>query len=263
MELWLFALKAAERVHNNFYLDSSGHSPLEKFTRITTLQDTKHEHPLFCAIYALDSRLQGSLGGLPKWEPRSRLGVSLGHSPDHASNVALVLDPRTRLVSPQYHVVFDDSFSTVDHLKNNTTPPNWEDLCHNHTEFFVDNFNEATLLGEINSALGDPSGVTPSSSNSDNMLSAPSTSLDNVSSDSASNNNLSEGDIMQADQLQSASSEGDFILEPENYNINPINPEGDSPHNINVPEEDSSCNMHICSLSCTSMHTCAQRYYWI
>ena len=72
------------------------------------------------------------------------------------------------------------------------------------------------------------------------MLSSPSTSLYNVSSDSASNNNLSEGDIMQADQLQSASSEGDFILEPENYDINPINPEGDSLHNINVPEEDSS-----------------------
>ena len=132
----------------------------------------------------------------------------------------------------------------MDHLKNNTTPPNWKDLCHNHTKFIVDNFNEATLLGEINSALGDPSGATPSSSNPDNMLSAPSTSIDNVTSDSASNNNLSGGDIMQVDQLQSASSEEDYILEPENYDINPINPEGAFFHNINVSEVDSS-NIHL------------------
>ena len=134
--------------------------------------------------------------------------------------MALALDPRTKLVSPQYHVVFDDSFSTVDHLKNNTTPPNWEDLCCNHTEFFVDNFNEATLLGEINSALGDTPGIATAPSTSDNMLSAPPTDL-------ASTNNLSEGDL-EVDQLKLDSSEGDLILEPENHDINPILPEGDT-----------------------------------
>lgn len=124
MELWPFGLKASERVHNDFVLDFSGHFHNKKFTPISTHQDIKDEHPLFCPVYALVCLFQGSLGGLSKWEPWSFLRIYLGHSPDHASNVALVLDPRTKLVSPQYHVVFDDAFLTIDHLKNNTTPPN-------------------------------------------------------------------------------------------------------------------------------------------
>ncbi|KAL7463024.1 hypothetical protein ACHAXS_005996 [Conticribra weissflogii] len=54
--------------------------------------------------------------GAPKWEPRARLGIYVGRSPNHAGSVALVLNPKTGLVSPQYHVVFDDDFTTVPHL---------------------------------------------------------------------------------------------------------------------------------------------------
>ena len=46
----------------------------------------------------------------PKWEPRSRIDIYLGHSPFHAGSVALVFNPLTRRVSPQYHVVFDSIF---------------------------------------------------------------------------------------------------------------------------------------------------------
>ena len=48
--------------------------------------------------------------GPSKWEQRARIGIYLGHSPFHAGSVALVLNPRTGLVSPQFHVVFDDNF---------------------------------------------------------------------------------------------------------------------------------------------------------
>jgi len=37
----------------------------------------------------------------------------VGHSLQHAGNVPLVYNPATTHVSPQYHVTFDDSFSTV------------------------------------------------------------------------------------------------------------------------------------------------------
>ena len=68
----------------------------------------------FCPVYVLDSRAQSAGGpGLPKWEPRCRIGVYLGHSPFHAGSVALVFNPTTGLVSTQFHVVFDESFSTV------------------------------------------------------------------------------------------------------------------------------------------------------
>ena len=95
----------------------------------------KKFHTLFCPIYVLDSRLQSAGGaGPPKWEPRSRIGVYLGHSPFHAGSVALVLNPTTGRVSPQYHVVFDDDFSTVPYMEAGTIPPNWEDLVTYSTE---------------------------------------------------------------------------------------------------------------------------------
>ena len=44
--------------------------------------------------------------------------VYVGGSPDHVSDVALVLNPRIGLILPHYHVIFDDTFSTLCHLKS-------------------------------------------------------------------------------------------------------------------------------------------------
>ena len=68
-------------------------------------------HTFECPCYILDSRLQTNPKGVPKWEPRERLGIYLGRSPAHAANVALVLNPNTGLVYPQFHVVFDENFT--------------------------------------------------------------------------------------------------------------------------------------------------------
>ena len=65
----------------------------------------------------MDARLQSDPTGVPKWQPCVRVRIYLGRSPAHASNVALVLNPKTGLVSPQFHVVFDDDFTTVPHLR--------------------------------------------------------------------------------------------------------------------------------------------------
>lgn len=132
--LWPFAYKAACRARNKFKLDDNGLSPEEKLSGVQTSLHIRNEHPLFCPIYCLDKKLQGGLGGIPKWNPRSNAGVYLGHSPDHSSNVALVLSLTTGLISPQYHVVFDDDFSTVDFIRSRKEPTNWENLCKHHTE---------------------------------------------------------------------------------------------------------------------------------
>jgi hypothetical protein len=42
--------------------------------------------------------------------------------------VALVFNPKTGRVSPQYHFVFDDTFLTVPYMYVGTVPPHWEDL---------------------------------------------------------------------------------------------------------------------------------------
>jgi hypothetical protein len=67
---------------------------------------------------------------IPKWKPRARMGIYVGRSPTHASNVALILNPRTGHVSPQFHIVFDDDFTTVQYLQTTTVPPHWADLVH-------------------------------------------------------------------------------------------------------------------------------------
>jgi len=39
--------------------------------------------------------------------------VYLGHSPQHARSVALILSLKTGLISPQFHCSFDDLFETA------------------------------------------------------------------------------------------------------------------------------------------------------
>ena len=65
-----------------------------------------------CPVYVLDPKLQDQKK-LPKWRPRSRLGVYLGCSPSHHNTVGRILNPRTGYVSPQFHVVYDEKFETV------------------------------------------------------------------------------------------------------------------------------------------------------
>eukprot|EP00957_Ditylum_brightwellii_P194325 14799366-Ditylum_brightwellii.AAC.1 len=61
-------------------------------------------HTWGCPIFALDRRSQSGTGiGPPKWDPKARAGIYLGHSPFHAGNVALVFNLQTGHVSLQYH----------------------------------------------------------------------------------------------------------------------------------------------------------------
>ena len=57
---------------------------------------------------------------------------------NHASSVALVLNfLATGHVTPQYHVIFDNNFSTVKYLHTGgERPPFWEELVRHNTEHF-------------------------------------------------------------------------------------------------------------------------------
>ena len=50
---------------------------------------------------------------MPKWKRRARQGQYLGVSQEHASSVANILNLTTGSISPQFHVVHDDLFTTV------------------------------------------------------------------------------------------------------------------------------------------------------
>lgn len=112
--LWPFAVDHAVYLWNNTPKPNTYVSPLEHFTS-TTFPDYNHLqrlHVFGCPVYVLDPKLQDGKK-LPKWHRRSRQGIYVGISKRHSSTVHLVLNLDTGKVSPQYHVVFDDTFSTI------------------------------------------------------------------------------------------------------------------------------------------------------
>ena len=150
MSLWPFALKAATRIMSLYFLDENVASPIEKMSSVErSYIRLKNEHPLFCTVYVLDRKNRSGLD-TPKWEPKSTVGIYCGHSPEHSSDVALVMNLQTGYVTPQFHVTFDDGFTTVLYLDNEEAPPIWTHLFHYHTENY-----DANDFENITSSEGD------------------------------------------------------------------------------------------------------------
>jgi len=68
-----------------------------------------------CPAYVLEKNLADD-NGIPKWKARAYRGVYIGHSDQHSSSIAMIWNPTTKLVSAQYHIVFDEGFQTVSSL---------------------------------------------------------------------------------------------------------------------------------------------------
>ena len=127
--LWPFAVKCCEDRMNHPVHLADGRTPFETLDSLDSAPIKVLDfHTFGCLCYVLDHRLQLGLGQIPKWEPRSRMGIYVGRSPSHASNVDLILNPCTGHVSPQFHVVYDDDFLTVPYLCSVDVPPHWAKL---------------------------------------------------------------------------------------------------------------------------------------
>ena len=132
VNLWPYALRYANEVHNATPSVKSGLSPLEIFSVTPVRPQVLNFHPPFCPVYVLHNGLQGGGKRPNKWVRRSRIAVYLGSSPRHARSVALVLSLTTGYVSPQFHLKFDDFFETV---QEPTTLPvsSWQKLARFET----------------------------------------------------------------------------------------------------------------------------------
>ena len=111
--LWPFALEHAVYIWNNLPKGRNGLTPLELFTK---LKQPKSGGLLRVRVwgspaFVLDPALQDNKR-LPKWTKRSRCGMYLGQSHDHHSTVGKILNLQTGHVSPQFHVVYDELFTT-------------------------------------------------------------------------------------------------------------------------------------------------------
>ena len=93
-----------------------------------------NNHTWGCTLYVLDTIVQGNISGLTKWETWSGAGIYLGHSLFHSRSAALVLNPATGQVSPQFHVAFDDEFYTVPFMREGTIHTKWTYLVQRSSQ---------------------------------------------------------------------------------------------------------------------------------
>jgi len=232
--LWPFAVKCAEDRLNNLTLNDNGITPEMSFSQSQAMNTRlENYHPFGCPCYVLDSRIQSNPKGLPKWEPRARLAIYVGHSPAHAGSVALVLNPKTGLVSPQYHVVFDDTFSTISHLRSGTIPSNWEQLVANSSH--LSTTEDYDLTRTWFNGANDPTADTHH--NADEELAIPLTDPQTADSNATSHRH-SERDAATDESssvAKTSENEGDPLYNPASTPVS----EGDDlkmPKMINLQE---------------------------
>jgi len=111
-QLWPYAVRLANKIINMTPRSKDGKVPLSIFLNSSRSPDLGSLHPFGCPVYVLENALQQGQT-LGKWENRNRIGMYLGPSPTHARSVHLVLSIRTGLVSPQFHVRYDDFFEST------------------------------------------------------------------------------------------------------------------------------------------------------
>ena len=113
---WPMAMDYAIWLYNHIPRMDSGLSPLELWSRSRELQvseSLQNCHVWGCPTFVLDPKLRKGGVKIPKWAPRSRQGVFMGFSRFHSGLVGLVLNKVTGTITPQFHCVFDDGFTTV------------------------------------------------------------------------------------------------------------------------------------------------------
>jgi hypothetical protein len=131
LDLWPFAIDYAVYLWNRMPRMDSGVSPLELFCGCKVDTDVLRTSRVWgCPAYVLDPTIQDGKK-LPRWKPKSRRGQFLGRSKIHASTIGLIRNLRTGSVSTQFHVVYDDWFTTVPvegKSEEEINPELWQEL---------------------------------------------------------------------------------------------------------------------------------------
>ena len=144
-DLWPFALDYAVYIYNHFPAKgkANGVSPIEVFcgTKVGC-RNLRRLRVFGCPSYVLDPRLQDGKK-IPKWDARSRKGQFLGFSRQHASTVGLIRHCKTGYISPQYHIVYDETFDTVLSDASVDLSETWIDLFLNSRESYLEGHDES------------------------------------------------------------------------------------------------------------------------
>jgi hypothetical protein len=111
--LWPMAVDYAVYIYNHMPDPKTGMAPIDVFSSSKWPSSKCLDlHVWGSPAYVLDPTLQDGKK-LPRWKPRSRRALFVGLSKRHSSSVPLVLNLLTHYISPQFHTMFDDWFTTV------------------------------------------------------------------------------------------------------------------------------------------------------
>jgi hypothetical protein len=110
-EPWPFTIQHTATIYNKTH--DYDLRPWKQFTGERSKLDQTDMHPLFCPVYVLDQRMQEGTSP-PKWTKLTTQKVYVGHLHHYSKSVPMVWDPKTKLVLPQFHVMFYDNFDTVE-----------------------------------------------------------------------------------------------------------------------------------------------------
>jgi hypothetical protein len=111
-DMWSFAIRHMVHFHNASIRRDKQQSPHQLFTGEEPPWKLKDFRVFGCPTYVLHKRLQDG-DAFSKWKARSWLGVYIGPSSCHASNIPLIYNPATTHVTPQFHVVNDEGFTSI------------------------------------------------------------------------------------------------------------------------------------------------------
>jgi hypothetical protein len=114
LDLWTFDMDHMVHCWNHLPIKAGIIVPLEAFTgaQFSNYEHLKRINVWLSPCHVLDPRLQDEKK-ITKWEPRCRQRQYPGISLELSTTRAQVLNTHTCYVSPQYHVLHHDSFTTL------------------------------------------------------------------------------------------------------------------------------------------------------
>jgi hypothetical protein len=115
--------------HNSSYQKEKDNMPYELFTGQETPWSLRDVRIFGSPTYVLQKELQNGTSN-NKWKLWVWRGIYIGNSTFHSSAIPLIHNPITTHISPQFHVLFDEHFTTVTNTLVKDTDTYLEKLFH-------------------------------------------------------------------------------------------------------------------------------------
>ena len=152
---WPFAVDQACWIWNNMPKTRWSPTPLEVFTKMKqpTSDLLQRARVWGCPASVLDPRLQDKQK-IPKWTKRSRSGMYVGSSMYHHSTVGRILNLKTGAVSAQFHVLYDELFTTAYGRLDDRAfdAKHWQDLLNfNSGDYFESGVTQESHIDDPSS----------------------------------------------------------------------------------------------------------------